>query len=52
LFPFLVSTFKFLHPNDVGVRILSFKSQSIKTIKTIYDFMEIDEEMTSSMVKE
>jgi hypothetical protein len=51
LLPFLVLAYKFLHPDDVGVRILNFASQSTKTTKKI-KFMEIAEEMTSSMVRE
>ncbi len=50
LFPLLIFAYNFLNPNDVGVKVPNFTSQSIETTN-ICDFMETNEEMASSMAK-
>ncbi len=46
LLPLLVFAYNFLNPSDVGAKARSFTSQNIETI-SLYDLMEIDEEMKS-----
>jgi hypothetical protein len=51
LFPLLICAHKYLNPSDVSFRAPSFASQSIEPT-SFYDFIETNEEMTLSMVKE
>jgi hypothetical protein len=51
LLPFLVSINNFLNPNDVGVGASSSITCSPKPT-SLYELMETNEEMASSMVKE
>jgi len=50
LLPLLISTYNFLNPSYVGVGAFSFTSCDVDP-KSLYDLMEINEEMTSSLVK-
>jgi hypothetical protein len=50
LLPLLVSTYNFLNPSDVGVRASSSTTCTPKPT-SLYDFMETNEEMALSMVK-
>jgi hypothetical protein len=46
----LISTYTFLNPNYAGVGTSSFTSCNVDP-KSLYDLMEINEEMASSLVK-
>ncbi len=49
LLPLLVFAYNFLNSSDVSAKVPSFRSQNTETI-TLYDLMEIDEQMKSSMM--
>jgi len=51
LFMFLVCAYKFLNLTNVSERVLYFASESSQST-SLYDLMEIDENMTLSVVKE
>jgi len=50
LLPPLISTYNFLNPNYAGVGTSSFTSCNVDP-ESFYDFMEINEKITSSLVK-
>jgi hypothetical protein len=50
-FPLLVCAYKFLNPTNVSERVPNFASKSSQ-FTSLYDVMEIDEDMALSMVKE
>jgi len=51
LFPFLVSTYTFLNPCDASVGAYNCASHNTKST-SLYDFIESNEEMATSVVKE
>jgi hypothetical protein len=51
LFPFLINAYNFLNLSDINVGAPSFTSQNTKTM-SVYDYMEINVEMASPIVKE
>jgi hypothetical protein len=50
LLPLFISTYNFLNPSYVGVGASSFTSCNVDP-KSLYDLMEINEKMASSLVK-
>ncbi len=51
MFPLLVCAYKFLNPTNVSERVSNFALESSQ-FTSLYDLMEIDEDMALSMVKE
>jgi len=51
LFPFLDSTYTFLNPCDANVGALNYASHNIQST-SLYDFIESNEEMATSLMKE
>ncbi len=51
LFPFLDSTYTFLNPCDANVGALNCASHNTKST-SLYDFIESNEEMVTSVMKE
>ncbi len=51
LFMFFVCAYKFLNPTNVSERVPNFALESFQST-SLYDFMETDEDMTLSLVKE
>jgi hypothetical protein len=51
VFPILFYAYKFLNPIEISERTPRFESQIIE-FKSLYDFMEINEDMGSLIVKE
>jgi hypothetical protein len=51
LFPLIICAYKYSNSSDVSVGAPNFASQSIEPT-SLYDLIEINEKMTSSVVKE
>jgi hypothetical protein len=51
LLPLLVCAYKFLNPTNVSEKVPNFALESSQS-KSLYDLMEIDEDMALSVVKE